>query len=72
VSNGGTTDGTEIQLQACDGSGSQQWKHRTDGSLFNPQSKRCLEAPTLNASDTTQLVIWKCGKAANQLWSMPR
>ena len=72
VSNGGTTDGTEIQLQACDGSGSQQWKHRTDGSLFNPQSKRCLEAPTLNASDTTQLVIWKCSKAENQLWSLPR
>ncbi len=71
VRNGGKTDGTEIQLEPCDGSQGQQWKHQENGSLLNPQSNRCLEAPTLNASDATQLVIWKCSGADNQYWDLP-
>lgn len=71
VRNGGTTDGTEIQLQACDGSAAQKWEHRRDGSLYNLQAKRCLEAPTLNASEATQLVIWRCTKGDNQFWTLP-
>jgi DNA-directed RNA polymerase specialized sigma24 family protein len=71
VRNGGTTDGTEIQLQVCDGSPAQKWEHRRDGSLYNVQAKRCLEAPTLNASEATQLVIWRCTKGDNQFWTLP-
>ena len=71
VRNGGRTDGTEVQLAACDGSDGQQWKHQKNGSLLNPQSERCLEAPTLAASDTTQLVIWTCNGGDNQYWDLP-
>jgi hypothetical protein len=71
VHNGGTTDGTEIKLQPCDGSAAQQWKYQRDGALLNPQSERCLEAPTLNASDATKLVVWTCTKADNQYWYLP-
>jgi DNA-directed RNA polymerase specialized sigma24 family protein len=71
VRNNGKTDGTEVQLQPCNGSAGQQWKHQENGSLLNPAAKRCLEAPTLNASDTTQLVIWECSGADNQSWDLP-
>jgi DNA-directed RNA polymerase specialized sigma24 family protein len=71
VHDGGTADGTEIELQPCNGSPAQQWSYRPDGSLRNPKSKRCLEAPTLNASDATKLVLWTCTKTDNQYWQLP-
>lgn len=71
VRNGGTTDGSEMQLLPCTGAESQKWQHRDDGALVNPKSKRCLEAPTLNAADNTQLVIFRCSRADNQYWYLP-
>jgi len=71
VRNGGVTDGSEIQIQPCDGGAAQQWQHQPNGSLLNPKSGRCLEAPTLNASDSTNLVLWKCSGADNQHWYLP-
>jgi len=71
VRNGGTTDGTEIQLQPCKSTPAQEWRPDRKGALKNPNSGRCLEAPTLNASDGTRLVLWKCSGADNQSWNLP-
>lgn len=71
IRNGGTTDGSEIQIAACDGTPGQQWKGQRNGALLNPGSKKCLEAPTLNASDATVLVLWRCTGSDQQYWALP-
>ncbi|MFC5146818.1 RICIN domain-containing protein [Streptomyces aureoversilis] len=48
VRNGGTADGTPVQLYTCNGSGSQRWVILTsvtgDRNVFyNRQSEKCLD-----------------------------
>jgi hypothetical protein len=44
IQGNGTANVTKVQLWDCDGAGGQQWVARADGSLYNPQSGRCLDA----------------------------
>ncbi len=38
-----TANGTPVQLWDCNGTGSQTWVTRADGTILNPQSGRCLD-----------------------------
>jgi hypothetical protein len=43
INGNGTGNGTQVELWDCNGVGGQKWVQRSDGSLFNPQSGRCLD-----------------------------
>jgi non-reducing end alpha-L-arabinofuranosidase len=45
----------------------QKWVQQANGSLLNPQSGLCLDDPSGNTADGTQLQIWTCnGTPAQQ------
>jgi glucosylceramidase len=69
VTQGGTANGTQVQLYVCNGTASQQWQSTSDGQLVNPQSGRCLTAP--GSSAKTRLEIDDCQRASGQLWGLP-
>ena len=58
----GTANSVTVQLQACDGGADQKWQHRTDGSLYNPVSGKCLGIPRSDTTSGTDLIIYTCMK----------
>ena len=69
VSNGGTGNGTPVQLYDCNSTGSQTWQARSDGSLYNPQSGRCLDDPGGSTTNGARLQIYDCNGSAAQRWT---
>ena len=66
VNGGSRTTGAVVQLYGCNNTGAQVWTLRSDGTLLNPQSARCLTTGTAGA----QLFIFDCGTGPNQRWSL--
>ena len=69
VTAAGTTSGTKVQLYDCNGTGAQQWVHRSDGSLLNPQSGRCLDDPGGSTANGARLQLWDCNGTVAQRWT---
>ncbi|MYS14020.1 arabinofuranosidase catalytic domain-containing protein, partial [Streptomyces sp. SID4982] len=55
INGNGTANGTEVELWDCNGAGGQKWVQQADGSLRNPQSGRCLDAPNGTTANGTRL-----------------
>ena len=68
IASGGTTNGTQIQLYDCNGSGAQQWQQRGDGSMYNPASGRCLDSPAGSTANGARLEIWDCNGSSAQVF----
>ncbi|MGA5823120.1 ricin-type beta-trefoil lectin domain protein [Kitasatospora sp. NPDC094028] len=68
----GTTAGSAIQLQSCDGSAAQTWTSRSDGTLLNAAANRCLAVPGDVTADGTLLALADCGTTvpAGQRWNV--
>ncbi|MCB5167669.1 ricin-type beta-trefoil lectin domain protein [Streptomyces bambusae] len=69
----GTTAGSLIKFQDCDGGADQTWTARADGTFHNPASGRCLAVPGDVSTDSTDLVLGDCGSPvpAGQKWTVP-
>jgi hypothetical protein len=50
--------------------GGQVWQQQSDGSLLNPQSGLCLEAPGGNTANGTQLQIDTCNGSPAQKFAL--
>jgi hypothetical protein len=46
------------------------WVQQSNGSLLNPQSGLCLDDPSDNTANGTQLQIWTCNGSAVQQFSL--
>jgi predicted alpha-1,2-mannosidase len=68
VRHSGTSNGTLVDLYQCNGTGSQQWQIESGGALVNPESGKCLDAPSTAGA---QVQIDTCDQASNQNWTMP-
>jgi subtilase family serine protease len=68
VFDGSHLNGIPIVLDGCTGSPAQVWK-ATGGHLVNPASGKCMTAP-IDWNDAP-LVIWTCGRSADQNWTLP-
>lgn len=68
VQGGGTADGTKVDLYDCNGTGAQVWIPQSNGSLYNPQSNKCLD-DTGRAHTSVQVQIWDCAGSQNQRWT---
>ena len=71
VTNGATANGTRIQLWDCNGTGSQEWRWRSQTSIVNPQSGRCLDITGGSVTDGSPLDIWDCNGTPEQVWYLP-
>ena len=49
-----------MDLYACNGTGAQVWISRSDGSMFNPESGKCLDDTDWSTTAGTQVQIWDC------------
>ncbi|GAA3232738.1 glycosyl hydrolase [Dactylosporangium siamense] len=67
----GVRNGTEVQLWDCWGGPMQQWVQQPNGSLRNPNSGRCLDAPNGNTTPGTRLRIWDCNGSPAQSFHTP-
>ena len=63
-----TTPGTKLELYDCNGVGGQQWVPQANGSVLNPQSGLCLDDPSGNTANGTQLQIWTCNNESPQVF----
>jgi hypothetical protein len=76
VRNGGTTNGTKLQLWSCNGGVDQEWKPLVTGQLeavyATGKSGRTmvLDDPSFGGNGT-KLHIWQLNGLAQQFWSMP-
>ncbi|MFF2040446.1 ricin-type beta-trefoil lectin domain protein [Kitasatospora sp. NPDC058170] len=71
VRDNGIYNGSSVAVLDCLGEPGQQWTLRSDGSLFNPNSKRCLEIPGWDNTNGRSLDIWDCITGnRNQLWNL--
>ena len=68
---GGTADGTTVDLYDCNNTGAQVFIPQSNGSLYNPQSGRCLDDTNWATTPGVQLQIWDCTGNANQRWNLP-
>lgn len=55
-----------MQLWDCNGTGSQVWVTRADGSLQNPASGRCLDDPQNARKPGDRLQLYDCNGSAAQ------
>ncbi|HJP77779.1 MAG TPA: RICIN domain-containing protein [Pseudonocardiaceae bacterium] len=44
---------------------------QSNGSLYNPQSGKCLDDPNSSTTEGTQLQIYDCNGTNAQQWHLP-
>ncbi|MEK0098158.1 ricin-type beta-trefoil lectin domain protein [Streptomyces sp. A475] len=64
----GTAAGSNVVLQTCDGSASQQWQ-RSGSTLMN--QGQCLDARGGSSANGTDLIVYTCNGNTNQNWTTP-
>ena len=74
IPGGQTGNGVHVWLYECIPGGlNQQWRLRSDGSVFNPLTGRCLDATRHGTAKATPLQIWDCNgnpsSRANQVFT---
>ncbi|MGC4750497.1 ThuA domain-containing protein [Micromonospora sp. DT201] len=67
VRNGGTADGTQIQIYTCNSSTAQTWTV-TSGSTIRALGK-CLDVNGSGTADGTKIQLWTCNGTGAQNWA---
>ncbi|WP_199809096.1 ricin-type beta-trefoil lectin domain protein, partial [Streptomyces sp. NRRL WC-3626] len=67
VDNGGTADGTEVQVWTCNSSAAQRWTVSQDGSLR--ALGKCLDVSGGGSADGTRIQLWTCNGTGAQKWA---
>jgi hypothetical protein len=60
------SNATPLTIASCDGSDRQRFT-MSGTAIRNPWGK-CVDVPSGNSDDATQLIIWDCHGGANQQW----
>jgi hypothetical protein len=68
VRSSGTTAGTPVQLYHCNGTAAQVWQWRSDSTLYNPHSGKCLNVPSTANGVHLQIAI--CHVTNSQYWNL--
>ncbi|MFF4331445.1 ricin-type beta-trefoil lectin domain protein [Streptomyces sp. NPDC001591] len=71
VENGGTNDGTPVQVYTCNGTAAQQWVVYGDDHglhLRNRNSYKCLDVSNNDSANGTRIQTWTCNSSPAQTW----
>jgi lysophospholipase L1-like esterase len=63
------TAGAKAQLWDCHGGTNQNWNLNANGTISNAQSGLCLDVNGNATTNGSQVILWTCTAAANQLWT---
>jgi hypothetical protein len=67
--NGGTANGTNVQLWTCyEGNARQQWYFNGSQIKFNDNKNKCLDLLGGNTGNGSNIALWDCNGAVNQQW----
>ncbi|HUC24655.1 MAG TPA: ricin-type beta-trefoil lectin domain protein [Streptosporangiaceae bacterium] len=66
---GGTANGTDVVLYACNGFTRQQWRMMSNGEIVGEVSGKCLDSQEIQPSNA--LVIEPCTDSDLQQWTTP-
>ena len=69
VPNGGTANGTQVQLWDCNGQSNQSWT-LTSGRQLQVSGNKCLDANGRGTTNGTTVIIWDCNGQNNQQWNV--
>eukprot|EP00586_Coscinodiscus_wailesii_P005422 CAMPEP_0172486448 /NCGR_PEP_ID=MMETSP1066-20121228/15033_1 /TAXON_ID=671091 /ORGANISM="Coscinodiscus wailesii, Strain CCMP2513" /LENGTH=408 /DNA_ID=CAMNT_0013252417 /DNA_START=108 /DNA_END=1334 /DNA_ORIENTATION=+ len=69
---GGKVNGTNVHLWHLNYTGAQKWTLKSDGTICNPQSGKCLDfrRSETNANDNDNVVIWEKNGSESQVWKL--
>jgi gluconolactonase len=67
VTNGSSTNGTRVQLWACNGGAAQQWSVRDDGSIA--ALGKCLDVAAASTANGAAVRIYDCNGTSAQRWT---
>ncbi|MEU5343997.1 ricin-type beta-trefoil lectin domain protein [Streptomyces sp. NPDC020766] len=67
-SGGGTANGTAVVIADCTGADAQKWTATSAGALKHVSSGSCLDVPTSNSADGTDLQLYTCNSSVAQSW----
>lgn len=65
----GTTPGTRVILWPCDGTGSQKWAFRNDGTIANKLSGLVLDVTAYQTANFSPVQLWTGVQGSNQRWT---
>ena len=70
IAGDGTAVGTKVVLNDCGGGHAlaERWVQQANGSLLNPASDLCLDDPSGNTANGTQLQIYTCNNLSPQVF----
>jgi hypothetical protein len=61
-----------VDVNACTGAAAEQWQYQRNGSMFNAQSRLCLDDPNASTASGTQLQVRACASSSReQAWALP-
>ncbi len=63
------TAGVKAQLWDCHGGTNQKWNLNANGTISNAQSGLCLDVNGNATTNGSQVILWTCTAAANQVWT---
>ncbi|GAA1665706.1 hypothetical protein GCM10009765_14050 [Fodinicola feengrottensis] len=66
VANGGTANGTAVQLYTCNASTSQNWTLRSDNSIG--ALGKCLDISNSGTGNGALVQLWECNRSNAQVW----
>ncbi|GAB7048336.1 ricin-type beta-trefoil lectin domain protein [Catenuloplanes indicus] len=64
----GSTAGSALQVQKCDGTAAQQVARNTSGQLIHQPSGLCIAVQNTSGANGTPVVLATCGAGAEQKW----
>ncbi|MEV1061744.1 ricin-type beta-trefoil lectin domain protein [Streptomyces sp. NPDC050263] len=64
----GTANGTLVVIADCTGAAGQQWTATATGTLKHVSSGKCLDVPSSNSADSTDLQLYTCNSTTAQSW----
>ncbi|TDC60799.1 DUF1080 domain-containing protein, partial [Micromonospora sp. KC207] len=67
VRNGSSADGTQVQINACNGAAGQQWTVGTDATIRS--LGKCLDVNGGSSADGAKVQLWTCNGGGAQRWS---
>jgi len=70
VSGNGTTQGTDVVMNACSGATGQTWVIQSDGTIRNPNANKCLQTQNGSTTVATILEIYPCAGTNIQKWGV--
>lgn len=65
----GGGNGAQVYVANCNGSSSQTWTVRSDRTIRNDSSGRCLDVDAAGRNERTPVITYKCSGKSNQRFS---